>query len=259
MDESVPPFLDSSPRARPSASASPLPLLCLANSVLALAEAPSLPAAEWSSTCRSFIAKASFAVATPQTAADGMRLLAATLLLALAHGSVPSLGLGSLLEELVLPTRFAALPSAVQSLMLARLPALLRSLAAKRAAAVVQSLPGLLMASSLTSPSSSAGSSGFRYKSDGDSCPGDGDDGSFPWSSAAGLDEPALQILWLQRLRKSLAVADASAGCGSEAASSLAAHCWLGLLGVCRGWQAKDPSLTHRWVWSALGEVVREV
>ncbi|GIL62056.1 hypothetical protein Vafri_16372, partial [Volvox africanus] len=226
---------------------SSLQLLPVADTLLALASAPALPAADWPTLCRTLLAKASSAAGDPHTAAAGVRLLAATLLLALAHGSVPSLGLGALLEELVAPARFAALPTAVQGLMLVRLPALLRSLTPKRSAAVVQGLPGLL-----ATAASKVRPAGLAF---------DGATG-FPWSAPAGLDDPTLQLLWLRRIRQSLSgagvgghdgsrVSSSSNDGGFGAASWLSAHCWLGLLGVCRGWQSKDVALTHRDVTQA--------
>ncbi|GLI61003.1 hypothetical protein VaNZ11_003264, partial [Volvox africanus] len=218
-----------------------------ADTLLALASAPALPAADWPTLCRTLLAKASSAAEDPRTAAAGVRLLAATLLLALAHGSVPSLGLGALLEELVAPTRFAALPYTIQGLMLVRLPALLRSLTPKRSAAVVQGLPGLLAA-----VASKVRPTGLAF---------DGAAG-FPWSAPVGLDDPTVQLLWLRRIRQGLSGAglgdhdgsrasSGSNGGGFGALSWLSAHCWLGLLGVCRGWLSKDVALTHRDVTQA--------
>ncbi|GIL81426.1 hypothetical protein Vretifemale_10446 [Volvox reticuliferus] len=242
---------------------SSLHLTSLPDTLLALAAAPALPAADWPTVCRTLLAKASGTAEDPNTAAAGVRLLAATLLLALAHGSIPSLGLGALLEELVAPTRFAALPAAVQGLILVRLPALLRSLTPKRSAAVVQGLPGLLATSARKLPPA-----GLTF----DSTDGGGAGGAgFPWSFPAGLDEPTLQLLWLRRIRQSLSgpgVAGPEGGGVSSstandecfgAASWLSAHCWLGLLAVCRGWQAKDAALTHRDVTQATHTTIAEL
>lgn len=73
---------------------------------------------------------------------------------------------------------------------------------------------------------------------------------AFPWSSPAALDDPASAVAWLRRIRQALPAAH---GNGSSSGRErrrlrLAAHCWLGLLGLCRAWQAKDAALTHRRV-----------
>ncbi|GFR47068.1 hypothetical protein Agub_g8754, partial [Astrephomene gubernaculifera] len=240
-----------------------LPPSALADTLLALAAAPALPAADWSMACRTLLASAATAVQPPGTgvassamSSSGLRLQAATLLFALSHGSVPSLGLGTLLEDFVAPARFAVLPPAVQGLLLARLPALLRSLAAKRAAAVVQALPGLLTAAAATAAATvKVGGCADAERSQGADA-----DAPFPWHSTAGLDDPALQLTWLRRVRQSLGplpYSDGGAGTGIGSSSSsgtsawLAAHCWLGLLGVCRAWQAKDAMLVHRDITQA--------
>lgn len=235
-----------------------VPQAALANMLLALAAAPTLPAADWPNVCRTLMSTAtaahgSGATITGQTAVTGLRLQTAAVLLALTHGSVSSLGLGALLEELVAPARFTALPSAVQALLLARLPALLRSLAVKRAAAVVHSLPGLL--------ASVSGSTSGRLDQDDDHddvyfhCRGKegeyGDEGGFPWSSAAALDDPATMLPWLTRVRQAFTAYVSQCGGGGTVRERrqalLSAHCWMGLLGVCRGWQSKDAVLAHRY------------
>lgn len=166
--------------------------------------------------------------------------------MALSHGSVPSLGLGPLVEELVAPARFAALAPPLRCLLLARLPALLRALSAKRAAAVVASLPGLLAAAAAAGGSGGAGLGANAW---------DGEwPGSFPWDHPAGLDDPWLVLPWLVRVRGALAAGGgagggATGGGGGAGRDSLllGAHCWVGLLALCSGWRAKDNALGHRW------------
>ncbi|KAG2488037.1 hypothetical protein HYH03_013343 [Edaphochlamys debaryana] len=226
---------------------SSLPHAPLASTVLALACAPALPSADWPSAVRALLAISLPSIGSGSGSGD-LRLAGATLLLALAHGRVASLGLGPVLEELAAPARFAALPPSLRLLIVARLPALLRSLSSKRAAAVVQSIPGLLAAAAAAAaPSSGSGGEGVQGREDG-----------LPWSCTAGLDEPGLGVVWLRRLRGAFGPTAASAGGAAAAAVGavggggyLAAHAWLGLLGVCRAWQAKDSALTHRDVTSA--------
>ena len=77
------------------------------------------------------------------------QLAAACILLALKHGRVPELAVGSFLDTLMSQQRFAQLPTQLQQMLLTGLPEVLSSLSAQRSTAVISMLCSLDPISSL--------------------------------------------------------------------------------------------------------------
>ena len=83
--------------------------------------------------------------ATASNSSSKVSLGAPCLLLALKHGSVPSHGLGELLDQLLSQQQFTQLPLQLQQMLLIGLPEALQSLSSQRGAAVTGTLSTLCM------------------------------------------------------------------------------------------------------------------
>lgn len=132
--------------------------LTLAAVLQCLADAPRLPALDWTSICHSLFTpttaedsrsfssassnagQLSLAASTAPSGGDSAAVATAVVVLALKHGSMTSHGFGSFLDHLFSERRFSQLSLQLQRLLLIGLPEVLQSLSTHRSTALLAAL-----------------------------------------------------------------------------------------------------------------------